>query len=263
MPLLRDMTLGQYYPGNSFLHCLDPRSKLISIVTLMTCLFISMEVDVLIAGGSLLTLGIARSGLPAGAIFRNLRPFVWLFFITFLVHALTTPGQPLFDFGMPVTREGLVSGLGYSMRLSFLILVAALFTLTTPPIELTDALDKLFSPLKRLKVPVHELVLMASLSLRFLPILVNEAGRVKNAQLSRGATLDGRLLARVKAMVPMILPLFVSAIYRAEALALAMEARSYTGGKDRSSYRELTFGRNDFLALGCSFLFLVFAIISL
>ncbi|MFQ5824847.1 MAG: energy-coupling factor transporter transmembrane component T family protein [bacterium] len=249
MGFLNDITLGQYYPGNSILHQLDPRSKLISSLFFMTSLLLSNKLSLILLLGGMCIFSIYFAKLPVKIISKNLKPFFWLFLITFIIHLLTTKGKTIF--GVPfldlkITEQGLINGATYSIRLAFLIIFAALLTLTTAPIELTDSLERLFSPLKRFNIPVHEFTLMMSLSLRFIPILIQEAERIKNAQLSRGASLEGSLLQRVKNIIPMILPLFISAFRRAEELAVAMEARHYISGEGRTSYRQLVFKRGDF-----------------
>lgn len=259
MAFLRDITLGQYYPADSFLHRLDPRSKLLASLIFMTCLLLPVRLNSILLQAGICVLGFYFSRIPAKMIIRNLKPFLWLFLITFGIHLFTTKGNAVVSipfFGIKATEQGLLNGISYSIRLSLLIIFAALLTMTTAPIELTDSLDKLLSPLKRFRLPVHEFVLMITLALRFLPILIREAERIKNAQLSRGASLEGSLLQRVKNIVPMILPLFISAIRRAEDLAVAMEARHYVGGEGRTSYRKLAFSGGDYSLLAFSLAFL-------
>ncbi|MBN1478850.1 energy-coupling factor transporter transmembrane protein EcfT [candidate division KSB1 bacterium] len=252
MAFLTDISLGQYYPGDSFVHRLDPRTKLLSILCFMTALLISFEPIVLI-GFSILTLVIiASSQLPLALVLRNVRPFIWLFFLTIFVHVFLTPGRLLYTMplmSLKITYEGLTLGLIYSVRLVLLILLAALLTLTTSPIELTDALERMLSPLKRFKVPTHEVVMMLTLSLRFIPTLLEEAQRLKNAQVSRGASFEGNVVQRIRSIVPLILPLFISAFRRADDLALAMDSRCYTGGEGRTSFRKLVFKSADYLVL--------------
>lgn len=249
MGFLNDITLGQYCPGNSFLHTLDPRSKLIASLLFMTGLLLSNSISLILLLGGICVVGIYFSEMPIKIISKNLKPFFWLFLITFAIHLLTTKGETILTvpfLGLSVTEEGFFNGITYSLRIVFLITFAALLSLTTAPIELTDSLERLFSPLKKLKVPVHEFALMMTLSLRFIPILIQEAERIKNAQLSRGVSLQGSLPRRVKNIIPMILPLFISAFRRAEDLAVAMEARHYVGGEGRTNYRRLVFKRADF-----------------
>ncbi len=252
MAFLTDISLGQYYPGDSFIHRLDPRTKLIAIFCFMTALLVSLK-PIVLAGFAVLLLGIiAGSQLPVSLVLKNIRPFIWLFLLTIFVHVFLTPGRVLYTLPMlnlDITSEGLSLGLVYSVRLILLIILAALLTLTTSPIELTDALEKMLGPLKRFKVPTHEIVMMLTLSLRFIPTLLEEALRLKNAQMSRGATFDGSLVQRIKSIVPLILPLFISAFRRADDLALAMDSRCYTGGEGRSSFRKLKFKVADYIVL--------------
>ena len=252
MGFLNDITLGQFYPANSFLHRLDPRSKLFASLIFMTCLLLSNEIILISLFGIICLVGLYFSKLPFKIFGRNLKPFYWLFLITFIIHLLTTEGKTIFDISLlniTVTEQGVINGISYSIRLALLIILASLLTLTTSPIELTDSLDRLLSPLKRFKLPVHEFTLMITLSLRFIPILLREAERIKNAQLSRGASLEGSLIQRVKNIIPMILPLFISAFRRADELAVAMEARDYIIGEGRTNYRQLVFKRGDFAVL--------------
>lgn len=261
MAFLTDISLGQYYPGDSFIHRLDPRTKLIAIFCFMTALLVSFQPVVLGGFAILLIIIIASSRLPVALVLKNIRPFIWLFFLTVLVHLFWTQGQVLYTVpvvNLDVTQEGLTLGLVYSVRLVLLIILAALLTLTTSPIELTDALEKMLGPLKRFKVPTHEIVMMLTLSLRFIPTLLEEALRLKNAQMSRGATFDGSLVQRIKSVVPLILPLFISAFRRADDLALAMDSRCYTGGEGRSSFRKLKFKAADYVVLVFMFAVLVF-----
>jgi energy-coupling factor transport system permease protein len=261
MAFLTDISLGQYYPGDSFIHRLDPRTKLIAIFCFMTALLVSFQPIVLGGFAVLLIFIIASSRLPVALVLKNIRPFIWLFLLTVLVHLLGTEGHVLYTtpvLDLDITLEGLTLGLVYAVRLVLLIILAALLTLTTSPIELTDALEKMLGPLKRFKVPTHEIVMMLTLSLRFIPTLLEEALRLKNAQMSRGATFDGNLMQRIKSVVPLILPLFISAFRRADDLALAMDSRCYTGGDGRSSFRKLQFKMADYLVLAFMFSVLIF-----
>jgi energy-coupling factor transport system permease protein len=227
---------------------------------LMTGLLISLEPLLLIGFLLLVFIIVAVSQIPFSLVLRNLRPFVLLFFITVLIHIIWTAGEVIYRvpiFGLEISREGIRLGLIYSFRLALLILIAAIMTLATSPIELTDALERLISPLKRLKVPTHEIVMMLTLSLRFIPTLMEEAQRIKNAQVSRGAIYSGSILNRLKGVIPLILPLFVSAFRRADELAWAMDSRCYIGGKDRTSYKELRFRTVDYLVLTFSVVLVV------
>lgn len=253
MPFFTDITLGQYYPAESIIHRLDPRTKLLGCSLLMSGLFISLHGVVLIAFAGLLAVIVALSRLPVNLVMRNIRPFIWLFAITIFIHMLWTSGRILYHIpilNLDITYEGLTLGLRYTARLVLFILLATILTLTTSPIEMMDALERLGRPLQRWRVPVHELTLMLALSLRFVPTLMEEALRIRNAQLSRGAHFEGPLLKRIRNLVPMLLPLFISAFRRADELAFAMDARGYTGGDGRSCYTILRFRVADGLAMG-------------
>lgn len=258
MAWLKDITLGQFYPGDSLLHRLDPRSKLVASLIFMTCVLVALTPSLMFLYAILCLFAVVFSRVPTSHILRSLKPFSWLFLVTFAIHLFATAGTPFFG-NTPllsaITREGLANAIVFTYRLGLLLMLAAVFTLTTAPVEIADSLERLLAPLQQVKFPVHEFVLMVSIALRFLPILVNEALRVKNAQLSRGLALQGSLAQRVKGALPMILPLFVSAIRRAEDLAVAMEARGYVTCADRTSYRRLEFAAADYglLALALTF----------
>lgn len=252
MAFLNDISLGQYYPQQSFFHRLDPRTKLIAVFCQMTGLLISFKASVLLMFIVVTALMAASSRVPLGLLLKNLRPFIWLFLFTLLVHLLWTEGRVIAHLPLiraTITAEGAFLGLIYSLRLALLIVIAALLTLTTSPVELTDALERLLKPLKRLRAPVHEIVMMLTLSLRFIPTLLEEAQRIKNAQMSRGMSFEGSLIRRMKNIVPLILPLFFSAFRRADELAMAMDSRCYTGGEGRTSFRRLSFKTADYLVL--------------
>ncbi len=255
MTLLNDISLGQYYPKDSFFHRLDPRTKLIAVSMQMTALLISFRPEVMLLLAAAVLLMLWSSRLPAGLVLRNLRPFIWLFLLTVAVHLFYTEGRTIVRLPLinaPITKEGLDLGLLYSGRLALLIVIAALLTLTTSPVELTDALERLFKPLRRLRAPVHEIVMMLTLSLRFIPTLLEEAQRIRNAQLSRGVSFEGGLIKRAGSLIPLILPLFFSAFRRADELAMAIDSRCYTGGEGRTNYRRLRFGAADYLVMTLS-----------
>jgi energy-coupling factor transport system permease protein len=252
MAFFNDISLGLYYPENSLIHNLDPRTKLIAVFMLMTAFLLSYKPLLLLSYVVLSAFIIVLSKLPLSLVFRNLRPFVWIFLLTLVVHLFWTPGRVFWSLpvlGIDLTVEGLFMGLVFSLRLVLLIIIAAVLTLTTSPIELTDALEKLFSPLSKLKVPIHEIVMMLTLSLRFIPTLLEEAQRLKNAQISRGASFEGNIVKKMKNVIPLILPLFISAFRRADDLALAMDSRCYAGGKNRTTFKQLSFGVHDYLTM--------------
>ncbi|MBD3289947.1 energy-coupling factor transporter transmembrane protein EcfT [candidate division KSB1 bacterium] len=259
MPFLTDITLGQYFPADSFIHRLDPRTKLLVALIGMTLLLIANEIVGLASATLFILISIRVSRLPASIVLRNLRPFLWLFLLTLVIHLLFSEGQPIFRIpyiNLNVTESGVINGFVYSVRLALLIVFAALLTLTTSPIEITDALEIILSPLKRLGVPTHELTMMMTLSLRFIPTLIQEADKLKKAQMSRGVSFQGNIVKRVRSVIPLILPLFMSVFRRADDLALAMDARCYTGGEGRTRYKQLVFGMNDYFVLSGAVLML-------
>lgn len=261
MAFLSDITLGQYFPADSFVHRLDPRTKIISLLAAMTALVFAHSVLKLGLSFFLLLLIIKVSQIPLSIVLRNLRPFIWLFLITLIFHIfLSGEGTKLMTIpatGFTVTKEGLRGGSIYSIRLAEFVMMASLLTLTTSPVEITDALDRFFNPLKKLGLPTHEFTLMITLSLRFIPTLITEADKLRKAQISRGATFEGNIIQRIKSVIPLILPLFISVFRRADELALAMDARCYVGGKNRTSFSKLTFEMTDFIVITCLLLYLI------
>ncbi len=260
---LGDITLGQFYPGDSFLHRLDPRSKLLSCLIVSTLfLLVKDPLPVAVLAG-VSGVACAASGVPVSVYLRNLRGFWLLFGLTFAVHLLRVDLSrtwPFFRFGLVDGGAGRAGF--YALRLGLLVNVAALLTLTTTPLALTDAFARLLAPLKRWRVPVHDFALMMTLALRFIPILLREAERIFNAQTSRGLAFQGGWLRRIRSVVPMTLPLLVSAIRRADEMAVSMTARNYDGRAPRTSYEPLRWTRCDTavvlgtLALGAGTLWL-------
>ena len=261
MAFLTDITLGQYFPTDSFVHRLDPRTKILAILAAMTALVATHGVPELIVTFFVLVTIVKVSKIPLLLVLRNLRPFLWLFLIMLIFHMfLSGEGTELFTLpivGLKVTREGLHGGVVYATRLGEFVLIAALLTLTTSPIEITDALDRFLTPLKKLGLPTHEFTLMMTLSLRFIPTLISEADKLRKAQISRGASFEGNLIQRIKSVIPLILPLFISVFRRADELALAMDARCYVGGKGRTSFKKLIFGVNDYFVLSGMILYVI------
>lgn len=261
MTILNDITIGQYYPAQSVIHRLDPRTKILVVFLSMIALVTAHKSVDLGIGFLFLICFILISKLPPFLVLRNLRPFIWLFIFTLGFHLFLSGEGTIIGripiLGWDVTMEGLQSGLIYSVRLSEFVVLAALLTLTTSPIEITDALDRFFSPLKKFGLPIHEFVLMMTLSLRFIPTLISEADKLKKAQISRGATFDGNLIERIKSVIPLMVPLFISVFRRAEELALAMDSRCYVGGKNRTSFKELKFHLIDYCVQAGLILYLI------
>ena len=249
--MLSDITIGQYYPGSSLLHRLDPRVKILLLLALMVEIFALsnwMVYGVLTA----LTFSLMMfSGVPIVMLLRSLKPLWWIIILTFLIHLLGTPGEELAKVWIfSLTKEGLRQGCFISLRLVLLILLSSLLTFTTSPVKLTDAMEALLSPFKRLGVPAHELAMMMTIALRFVPTLIEETDRIMKAQQSRGADFTtGSMVSRVKAMVPILVPLFLSAFRRADELALAMEARCYRGGVGRTQMKALKVSSVDYVAV--------------
>ncbi|WP_019375505.1 energy-coupling factor transporter transmembrane component T family protein [Virgibacillus halodenitrificans] len=244
------LIIGQYVPGNSLIHRLDPRTKITVIFFFVFIVFFANNV----VSYSILTLFavtcIVTSKVPIRFIAKGLTPVWFLIIFTFILHLIVTKeGTVLLEIlGFKIYSGGVIQGFAISMRFFLLILVTSLLTLTTTPIEITDAIEEMLHPLKKLKFPVHELALMMSISLRFIPTLMQETEKISKAQASRGVDFKtGPIKERIKAIVPLLIPLFISAFKRAEELAMAMEARGYQGGEGRTKLRELKIEKRDML----------------
>ena len=254
MRILKDIALGKYVDVDSPVHRLDPRTKFLAAVALMTAALAVVDPLPLLLFISFLAIAARLARIPAALLLRNLRPFAWLFLFTAVLHAVMTPGRVLVHvpwIDVAVTAEGLRFGLLFCVRLASMVSVAALMTLTTSPIELTDGIERLLKPLRRFGFPAHEFAMMITIALRFIPVLVEEAERIRKAQMARGADFGGGIVRRAKQMVPLLVPLFISAFERADRLAIAMESRCYRGGDGRTSYRQLSFARADLAAAVC------------
>ena len=251
MIALKDIALGKYVAVDSPVHRLDPRTKLLAAIALMVTVVRCDELPALTLFTVFVVLSARFARLPLGLLARNLRPFLWLFAFTLIMHGLMTPGAvvwrlPLTD--LDVTGEGLRFGGFFSLRLAVVISLAALLTLTTAPLELTDGLERLLNPLRRFGFPAHELAMMVTIALRFIPVLIEEAERLYRAQLARGADFSGGPIRRTRQLIPLLIPLFLAAFARADRLGVAMESRCYRGGEGRTSYRVLRLGRGDLIA---------------
>ena len=249
--LLNDIQIGRYLPGNSFLHHMDPRVKIVLLFFFLLLIFFVDRVEGFTALGISVVLLMIFSGVPLGMQLRSIRPILWIVLFTFGVHLFMTPGAELFSAGpFTATQEGLVRGAYIGLRLILLILLSTLLTLTTSPLRLTDGLEALLSPLRRVGVPVHELSMMMTIALRFIPTLLEELDRIMKAQKARGADFEhGSIVQRMRAIVPVLVPLFLSAFRRADELALAMESRCYRGGEGRTQMKELHTGRVDYVSI--------------
>lgn len=239
---MQNMIMGRYIPGDSLIHRLDPRSKLLVMIAFVVVIFLAKDW----LGYGLLTLytflGVAMTGISVGYFLKGLRPMIGLILFTVLFQMLFTPGSHvLFHWWVfTISTESLVNSVYIFLRFILIIFVSTILTLTTPPLTLADGIETGLSPLKKLKVPVHELGLMLSISLRFIPTLMDDTSMIMNAQKSRGMDFgEGNLLQKVKSIIPILIPLFVSSFRRADDLAIAMESRGYQGGDGRSKYRLL------------------------
>ena len=248
--MLTDITLGQYFPGTSFLHKLDPRIKIVATMIFIIAIFFAHSLASYALITAFVALSFAISRLPVKFILKSLKPLWVIIIFTMGVHIFTTPGDVLWQYGIfHITKEGLYQGALMTARLVFLIVFSSLLTYTTSPIVLTDGIEHLLNPFKRIGVPAHELAMMMTIALRFIPTLLEETDRIMKAQTARGANFtSGSLLQRGKNMIPLLVPLFVSAFRRADDLATAMEARCYRGGEHRTRMKELQFGLRDVAA---------------
>ena len=249
--MIREITIGQYYPADSVLHRLDPRVKLLGTLVYIISLFLFRSWGYIL-GMIFLAVMILLSKVPFSFMVRGLKAIVFLLIFTMLLNMLLTPGTVIWQWKfIKITVEGLKMAGKMGIRLVFLILGASLMTLTTTPNKLTDGLERAFRPLKAVHVPVHEIAMMMSIALRFIPILLEETDKIMKAQTARGADFEsGGLIRRVKAMVPLLVPLFISAFRRANDLAMAMEARCYHGGEGRTQMKPLRYERRDHIAYG-------------
>ena len=239
--MLRDITLGQYYPADSVIHKLDPRVKLFGTLIYIISLFVFKGLPAFILAAIFLVVLIKLSKVPFSYMVKGLKTIVLIMLFAAVFNLFLTPGTKLVSFWIfTITYEGLKNAVVMMVRLIFLIIGTSLMTLTTTPNELTDGLEKALSPLKYIKVPVHEIAMMMSIALRFIPILIEETDKIMKAQMARGADFEhGNLIQKAKNMVPLLVPLFVSAFRRANDLAMAMEARCYRGGEGRTKMKPL------------------------
>ncbi len=245
--MIRDITIGQYYPSNSVLHRLDPRLKLAGTFAFIISLFLFNTFYGYIAVTIFLVSIIKLSKVPFKFIMRGLKAVIVLLLFTVSFNLFFTTGDPLIHYGfIKISKQGLHSAIFMAIRLTFLILGSSLMTFTTTPNQLTDGLEKILWPLRHIKVPVHEIAMMMSIALRFIPILLEETDKIMKAQMARGADFEsGGILKRAKSLVPLLVPLFVSAFRRANDLAMAMEARCYRGGEGRTKMKPLRYHRRD------------------
>ena len=251
--MLKDITLGQYFPGKSDIHRLDPRTKLILLVVYIVALFMAVSWVSYAILAVFLVSCIAVSGVPAKSFVKGMKPLLFILAFTAILNIFFTTGETVLVSFWTITiyLEGIIRAVLMLLRIVMLIAGTFLLTYTTSPISLTDGLESLLSPLKVIKVPVHELSMMMCIALRFIPTLIEETDKIMCAQKARGADFEnGSLMDRAKALIPILVPLFISAFRRADELATAMECRCYQGGEGRTKMKLLRYRRNDMVAFG-------------
>lgn len=261
--MLKDITIGQYIAGQSYLHKMDPRGKIFAVFIFMVALFSSRQpLDYLIL--SVFSIFIMLiSGVSLRFYLKGLRPLVFIIILTSIMHFFLTPGEAIWTWGiLTLTKEGIRQGLLMGLRLALLIMMTSVLTLTTTPIALTDGIESILNPFKRFGLPAHELAMMMTIALRFIPTMMEETEKIINAQKARGADFEsGNLIRRGKALVPVLIPLFISSFRRADDLAIAMESRCYRGGEGRTRLRALRWSYRDSLAIAMLLILLIVVIV--
>ena len=257
--MIRDITIGQYYPKESVVHKLDPRVKLIGTLVYMISMFCFQRFLGFFFVICFLGLTINISKVPVPYILKGLKPIIAILLFTVGINALFSQGRVLFEFGIiKITIEGIRKAIFMGIRLVLLVIGASMMTFTTTPNHLTDGMEALLKPLKWLHVPVHEIAMMMSIALRFIPILLEETDKIMKAQMARGADFEtGNMIVRAKKLIPLLVPLFVSAFRRANDLAMAMDARCYRGGEGRTKMNPLSYKRRDYYAFCIIILYVV------
>ncbi|MCI8343730.1 MAG: energy-coupling factor transporter transmembrane protein EcfT [Clostridia bacterium] len=249
---MKDVTFGQYYPVQSFLHKMDPRLKLLFLIAYITAVFLAKNFYGIAACAFVLVAAVAFSRVPVTKVLRSIRGILFLVAFTAIINTLFYQGETVYCswWIIKISKEGLIFSAFLICRLFLLVLCSSLLTYTTTPVALTDGIESLLTPLKWIRFPVHELALIMSIALRFIPILMDETERIKNAQKARGADFEsGGLIKRARAIVPILIPLLLSAFRRAEELGDAMDARCYMGSKNRTKYKKLRFGWRDLIGV--------------
>ncbi len=248
--MLTDISLGQYYPGNSLIHKLDPRTKILSTLIYIIAVFMADATTSYTAVIAFLFAIIALSRLPFILVLKSIKPLWIIIMLTLAIHIFTGQGEVLWSWEyFTVTRDGLAMGIKMSLRLVLLLMISSVLTFTTSPIVLTDGIEAILNPFKKIGVPAHELAMMMTIALRFIPTLLEETDRIMKAQTARGADFaSGNIIRRAKNMLPILVPLFISAFRRADELAVAMEARCYRGGEGRTRMHELSYQMRDKMA---------------
>lgn len=261
--MLRDITLGQYYQTESVIHRLDPRVKLVTTICFIISLFIVDNWIGYLIAILFLALVIRLSRVPVKFMVRGMKSILFLLIVAGCFNLFLTPGEVLVSFWkLKITKEGIFLASFMALRLILLIMGSSVMTLTTTPNQLTDGLEKLLGPLKHLRVPVHEIAMMMSIALRFIPILMEETDKIMKAQIARGADFEsGNLIKKAKSLVPLLVPLFISAFRRANDLAMAMETRCYRGGEHRTKMKPLIYRKRDWCAYGAVLVYLAVIVV--
>lgn len=262
--MIRDITLGQYYQTDSVIHRLDPRVKLVATIAFLCSLFVVKNFIGYLIAAIFLGCMIKLSHVPFRYMIKGMRAIAFLLLLTFVFNLFLTPGEVVWSaWKLQITKEGISLAVKMAIRLTFLIIGSSVMTLTTTPNNLTDGMEKLMKPLRIFKVPVHEVAMMMSIALRFIPILLEETDKIMKAQMARGADFEtGNLIKKAKNLVPLLVPLFISAFRRANDLAMAMEARCYHGGEGRTKMKPLVYKTRDRLAYLVLILYFVIIIVS-
>ena len=257
--MLKDITLGQYYQTESVIHRLDPRVKLVGTICYIISLFLVNNVWGYLVAALFLAVMIKLSNVPFKFMVKGMKAIMFLLMLTVVFNMFLTPGEALISiWKLTITKEGLKLAIMMAVRLTFLIIGSSVMTLTTTPNNLTDGMENLMNPLRKLKVPVHEIAMMMSIALRFIPILMEETDKIMKAQIARGADFEsGNIIKKAKALVPLLVPLFISAFRRANDLAMAMEARCYRGGDGRTKMKPLIYKKADRVGYGVLALYLI------
>ncbi|EFK38194.1 MULTISPECIES: energy-coupling factor transporter transmembrane protein EcfT [Peptoniphilus] len=258
--MFKDITIGQYFPGESIVHRFDPRLKIITMIFFIISLFFINTFIPYIFVAIYLFIIIKIGNLPLKVVLKGLKPLRWILLITFVINIFFLPGEPLFKLGfLTISKEGLKTACLMAIRLMFLVLGTSLLTYTTSPIELTDGIEALLKPMKKIGVPSHEIAMMMTIALRFIPTLIEETDKIMKAQMARGADFEsGNIIKRSKNLVPLLVPLFVNSFRRADELATAMESRCYRGGVGRTKMKVLVLEKYDYaIFLGNIVFFLI------
>lgn len=256
--MIRDITIGQYYPADSVLHRLDPRTKFIGTFIYLFSLFVADSFWGYVIATCFLAGLIILSKVPVKFMLKGLKPLFIILLITVAFNLFLVPGEVIWSFGfLKLTREGIAQAIKIGIRLIYLVIGSSIMTLTTTPNQLTDGLERILHPLNKIHVPVHEISMMMSIALRFIPILLEETDKIMKAQIARGADFEsGNLIQKAKGLIPLLVPLFISAFRRADDLAMAMEARCYHGGDDRTQMKPLVYKSRDYVAYGIAVVYL-------